>query len=86
PLIVALREASKRNQKRILKIVDQDDKSRSDLRTVASFVTEHGGIEYARSRMEALAEEAKSQLSVLPPSDARASLVGLTQFAIQRNR
>ena len=86
PLIVALREASRSNRKRILKIVDQDDKSRSDLRTVASFVTDHGGIEYARSRMEALAEEAKSQLSVLPPSDARASLVGLTQFAIQRDR
>jgi octaprenyl-diphosphate synthase len=86
PLIVALREAGRRERKRILKIVDQDEKDRSDLETVASFVTEHGGIEYARSRMEGLAEEAKSHLSALPPSDARASLVGLTEFTIQRNR
>jgi octaprenyl-diphosphate synthase len=86
PLIVALRKAERRERKRILKIVDQDEKDRSDLQAVASFVTEHGGIEYARSRMEHLAEEAKSHLSALPPSDARTSLVGLTEFAIKRDR
>jgi octaprenyl-diphosphate synthase len=86
PLIVALREADRRDRKRILKIVDQDDKSRSDLETIASFVTKHGGIEYARSRMESLAADAKSHLAALPPSDARAALVGLTEFTIQRDR
>jgi octaprenyl-diphosphate synthase len=86
PLIVALRSADKRDRKRILKIVDQDDKSRDDLETVAAFVSEHGGIDYARRRMEALAEEAKSHLADLPPSDARAALVGLTEFTIQRSR
>ena len=86
PLIVALREAGRREKKRILKIVDQDDKDRDDLRTIAAFVDEHGGIEYARSKMESLAAEARSLLSVLPPSEARTSLVGLTEFAIQRSR
>ena len=86
PLIVALREAGRREKKRILKIVDQDDKDRDDLRTIAAFVDEHEGIEYARSKMESLAAEARSLLSVLPPSEARTSLVGLTEFAIQRSR
>jgi octaprenyl-diphosphate synthase len=86
PLIVALREADRREKKRILKIVDQDDKDRDDLRTIGAFVDEHGGIEYARSKMESLAANARSLLSALPPSEARASLVGLTQFAIQRSR
>jgi octaprenyl-diphosphate synthase len=86
PLIVALREAERSDRKRILKIVDQDEKSRDDLETVATFVTEHGGIEYARSKMTALAEDAKSLLAPLPPSDARAALVGLTEFTIQRSR
>ena len=86
PLIVALREAGRREKKRILKIVDQDDKDRDDLRTIAAFVEKHGGIEYARSKMESLAAEARSLLSVLPPSEARTSLVGLTEFAIQRSR
>jgi len=86
PLIVALRRAGRRRKKRVLKIVDQDDKSRDDLRTIASFVNEHGGIEHARSEMESLASEARSMLGALPPSDARASLAGLTQYAIQRSR
>jgi len=86
PLIVALRSAEKRDRKRILKIVDQDEKSRDDLETVAAFVTDHDGIAYARRRMESLAEAAKSHLANLPPSDARTALVGLTEFAIQRNR
>lgn len=86
PLIVALREAGWWERRHILKIVDQDEKSRDDLKTVASFVDTHGGIEYARSEMERLAGEAKDLLTALPPSDARASLVGLTQFAIQRTR
>ena len=86
PLIVALREADRRDKKRILKIVDQDDKSREDVRTIGSFVDEHEGIEYARHKMESLASDARSLLSGLPPSDARQSLAGLTQFAIQRSR
>ena len=86
PLIVALREADRREKKRILRIVDQDDKDRDDLRTIGAFVDEHGGIAYARSKMESLAADARSLLSALPPSEARASLVGLTQFAIQRSR
>ncbi|PSQ75521.1 MAG: polyprenyl synthetase [Bacteroidetes bacterium QH_7_62_13] len=69
PLIVALRDASRSDRKRILKLVDEDDKSHDELRTIATFVRERGGIEYARS-----------------PSDARASLVGLTEFAIKRDR
>ena len=86
PLIVALREAGRHEKKRILKIVDRDDKDRDDLRTIGAFVDEHGGIAYARSKMESLAADARSLLSALPPSEARASLVGLTQFAIQRSR
>ena len=86
PLIVSLREAGRRDQKRILKIVDQDEKDRDDLRTIAAFVDEHGGIAHARRKMESLAAEARSLLSGLPPSEARASLVGLTRFAIQRSR
>jgi len=86
PLIVSLRAAGRREKKRILKIVDQDDKDRDDLRTIAAFVNEHGGIEHARRKMESLAADARSLLSALPPSQARTSLAGLTQFTIQRSR
>lgn len=86
PLIVALRSAGRRKKKRILKIVDKEDKDRDDVETITSFVTDHGGIQYAREKMESLASEARSLLGAVPPSDARASLVGLTEFAIERSR
>ncbi|MFO8099601.1 MAG: polyprenyl synthetase family protein [Salinibacter sp.] len=86
PLIVALREAGRRERKRILKIVDREDKNHEDLQEVAAFVAEHDGIAYARERMEALAEKAISLLAPLPSSDAQASLMGLTEFAIKRTR
>lgn len=86
PLIVALRRANGREKKRILKIVDRDEKDRDDLTTIASFVDKHGGIDHARSKMESLASDARALLGALPPSEARASLVGLTQFVIKRSR
>ncbi|WP_022834735.1 polyprenyl synthetase family protein [Salisaeta longa] len=86
PLIYALREAPSAERKRILKIVKKDDKDRSDVRAVTAFVKTQGGIAYARQQMTTLAAEARACLDDLPPSDARASLIGLTQYTIRRTR
>jgi octaprenyl-diphosphate synthase len=86
PLIVALREASSSERRRIMKIVRKDEKSRADLRTVSAFVEKHGGIRYARTRMEALAADAREMLLDNPPSTSRDALIGLTQYTIQRKR
>jgi octaprenyl-diphosphate synthase len=86
PLIVALRDANRSQRKRMMKIVRKDEKSREDLQTVSTFVRDHGGIDYARDTMTRLAREARKQLRPFPASDARASLIGLTQYTVQRNR
>ena len=86
PIIVALREASSSAQKRIMKIIKKDEKSRSDLRTVATFVADHGGIEYARTKMTDLAAEARETLLDSPPPEARSALIGLTEYTVQRKR
>jgi len=86
PIIVALRESSSSAQKLIMKIIKKDEKSRSDLRTVASFVADHGGIEYARTKMNDLAAEARETLLDSPPSETRSALIGLTEYTVQRNR
>jgi len=69
-----------------MKIVRQDDKSRSDIRTVSEFVTERGGIGYAREQMIALAREAHALLTEFPPSEARAALLNLVAFTVQRKK
>jgi octaprenyl-diphosphate synthase len=86
PVIVSLREAGKRDRKRIMRIIKKDEKSRSDLKEVAMFVGDHGGIDYARTRMEELADEARDALAGSPPSPARDALVGLTEYTIRRKR
>ena len=86
PLIVALREAGWREKRRIMKIVRKDDKSRSDIREVSKFVTERGGIAYARRRMNEFAEEARAILLDHPDSKARQALLDLVQFTVQRKK
>lgn len=86
PLIVALREAPSSERRRVLKIVRKSEKDGSDLRAVTEFVTEHGGLAYARQQMRALADTAMQQLTAFPPSEARDALVGLTRFTVERSR
>jgi octaprenyl-diphosphate synthase len=86
PLIYALRESGRRETRRIMKIVRQDEKSRSDIRTVSEFVTERGGIDYARKQMTTLAREAYALLTEFPPSEARAALLNLVAFTVQRKK
>jgi octaprenyl-diphosphate synthase len=86
PLIYALRESGRGEKRRIMNIVQQDDKSRSDIRTVSQFVADRGGIAYARRRMNAFAREAHAQLVDVPPSDARDALLDLVAFTVQRKK
>lgn len=86
PLIYALREAPADERRRIMRIVRQRKKSRSDIRTVAQFVAERGGIDYARGRMETLAAEAREILLRFPNSDARTSLLGLVDYTVSRTK
>ena len=86
PLIVALREADASERKRILKIVRQKRKSRDDVRTVARFVEERGGISYARDQMRDHAEDAARLLLTLPPTPARDALLDLSAYVVQRKK
>ncbi|MES3628792.1 MAG: polyprenyl synthetase family protein [Longimonas sp.] len=86
PLIHALEQSSKSERKAVMKHVRTDDKSAEDMQAIATFAKEHGGIAYARERMEALATEAYELAEAFPPSEARDALLGLTQFTIQRKR
>lgn len=86
PLIYALQETGWRERRRIMKIVRKDQKSAEDLRTVSDFVTERGGIAYARKQMNAFADEARTLLMDAEPSEARSALLDLVHFTVQRSR
>ena len=84
PLIFSLREASKSDKKRIMKIVRKKKKTRADIKEVNRFVHDTGGIDYTRKKMGDYAEEARSILLTFPESRARTSLLNLVHFTIQR--
>ncbi|MDZ4700486.1 MAG: polyprenyl synthetase family protein [Rhodothermales bacterium] len=84
PLIVALERAGPAERRRILRIVKKKTKDQADIRAVAAFVHETGGIAYAEARMQALAGEARAFLMRFPDSEARAAMVGLSHYIVQR--
>ena len=84
PLIHALRESPAAERRRILRLVRKGKKTPEDVRAVNTFVGARSGIDYARSRMTRLAEEARHLLLTFPPSEARAALLDLTAYTVQR--
>lgn len=86
PLIHALEHADKARRKRIMKIVRQKSKSRDDVEEVGAFVTEFGGIEYARATMMKHADNAVNILETLPQTDARDALADLVRFTVTREK
>ncbi|NNE69046.1 MAG: polyprenyl synthetase family protein [Rhodothermales bacterium] len=86
PLIHSLSKASRADRRRIMRIVRKKKKSSEDVRNVADWVNETGGIEYARDRMCTHALEALRCLSELPASEARTALEDLVVFTILRKR
>ena len=86
PLIHALEGAERSERRRIMKIIQQDEKSRRDLQTVADFAEKHHGLAYAREHMHQQADEARQIVAAFPPTQARDALLDLTQFVVQRKR
>lgn len=86
PLIYALREASSADHKRIMRIVRKKKKSKEDIRTVARFVDDQGGIRYAKEKMYAYADEARNILLTFTPSAARDAMLDLVDFTVLREK
>ena len=86
PLIHALREASRDERRRILKIVRKQKKGRGDVREVARFVEERGGIAYARGKMHENANGARKVIETFPPTPARDAMLDLVQYTVSRRK
>ena len=84
PLILALEAADDATRKRVRRIVRKRRKSRAETAEVVRFVRDAGGLDAARARMEALADEAAAALRAFPPSTARDALEGLCAYVVAR--
>lgn len=86
PLIHALNAVESGKRKEIMRIIKRDNKSKQEIDTVINFVLNSNGIKYADDKMRSIANEAITELNSLPDTDARASLIELVQFTIDREK
>ncbi len=86
PLLHALQTADKALVAPLLKIIDTADFTDENVHMLIDFAKNHGGIEYAESRMKVYHNKALTLLNQLPASDAREALALLTDYIINRKK
>lgn len=84
PLIAALGRMTPAARRRVEALMAAPDPSDQLVGEVIGLVLETGGLEYARQRALALAQEAESALDVLPASPARDALRDSIAYAVER--
>jgi len=86
PLIYALNKASSSEKRRIINLVKNHNEESDKVSEVIDFVRNSGGLDYARSRMDAYQQEAFTILNELPQHESRDSLQQLVRFTTERKK
>lgn len=83
PLIYAFENAPRQAAVSILKLLKKG-KSGSRIKEVIDFAQEYGGIERAHKKAEELVTKARNELEGISWSEAKESLLKLTEFVVER--
>lgn len=86
PLIYALNKAGNSEKRRIINLVKNHNEESDKVSEVIDFVRNSGGLDYARSRMDAYQQEAFTILNELPEHESRDSLQQLVRFTTERKK
>ncbi|MEI7907290.1 MAG: polyprenyl synthetase family protein, partial [Bacteroidota bacterium] len=85
PLIHALKQSSKQDARKVLKMIKSGAKDK-DVEFIVDFVKKNGGIQYAEQCAHAYGNAARECLKTLPPSDAKESLEFFIDFVMEREK
>jgi len=86
PLLHALKTAKEEDVVRSLQIIREKDYTVENVNSLIEFAKDHGGIEYAQDRMKAYHDKALAVLARLPESEARNSLILLSDYIVNRDK
>ena len=86
PIIYVLKNSPDKVRKELKKIVRNHNEESSKIKRATELVIEHGGIDYAYNQMKKLAEEARELLIGYPDNEAKASLIGLVDYTMNREK
>lgn len=86
PLLYALESTDESTKVPYLDMLRKRDFSPENIATLIGFAKEHGGVEYAMSRMVYYKEKATNIICSLPHNEARDSLLLLADYVIERKK
>jgi len=86
PLIYALKNASKTEQKHILHLLKKKKKTNTVVNEIHSFAKNNGGIEYTKKQMLMYNNKAIELLSNIKDSEAKRSLIQLIKYSVERDK
>ncbi len=84
PLIYSFTKVKKTQAKEIIKLIKSGNLKSKDIKFIADFVIENGGIDYAEQKAEEYAQKALQEIQLFDESPAKQSLIELTRFVIKR--
>jgi octaprenyl-diphosphate synthase len=84
PLIYALDRAAPSVKKQMISLIQNHNKEKQAIARLVQFIVDSGGIEYAKTRMNQLAQQAQESLNDIPPSVYKDQLIKLLRYAIER--
>jgi octaprenyl-diphosphate synthase len=84
PLIYALQQAESGQRRRIVRLVKHFSNKEGEMDELLTFVTQHGGLDYATEKMHQYQSEALDLLDNFPDSAYRQSLGDLVRYTTQR--
>jgi octaprenyl-diphosphate synthase len=85
PLIAALRIMPASDRKKVDALFANAEPSDLEVREVIAIVAEHGGLDYARQRGAAFANDARATLASVPDTVARRALMESISYVMERH-
>jgi octaprenyl-diphosphate synthase len=86
PLIHALQTAPQTISAAMFEIISKQNFSQENIRILIEFAKEHGGIEYAQSKMQKIKIKTLELLAAFPDSEAKTSMTNLVDYIIDRKK
>jgi len=86
PLIYTLNHASKGKKREIKRIISRHHKNNKKVHELIDFVNKNGGIQYAEQRMIEYRDKSLEILDEFADNEAKASLIELVKFTIDRKK
>ncbi len=86
PLIYALTEASKKQQRHIRNLIKNKSHKREAVKEVIAFVKASSGLDYTQKKMNEYLNKALTAIEGFPASESRESLIGLLHYTISRKK